>query len=70
MHQRPTAFTDFYFILLLLFFNLAPFWRDVATDETYGTDHKKQFLLACHSKRVSLQYRLKQLSAFWLLSVL
>ena len=43
MHQRPTTFTDFYFILLLLFFNLAPFWRDVATDETYGTDHKKQF---------------------------
>ena len=43
MHQRPTAFTDFYFILLLLFFNLAPFWRDVPTDETYGTDHKKQF---------------------------
>ena len=27
-------------------------------------------LLACHSKRVSLQYRLTQLSAFWLLSLL
>ena len=50
MHQRPTAFTDFYFSLLLFCFYLAPFWRDVATDETYGTDHKKTIFKRLHKR--------------------
>ena len=89
----------FLFHFIIIFFNLAPFWRDVATWNirywSYKTIFKRfepltagclweeyfalwikvvyqklrstlkmESLLASHSKRNSLQYRLKQLSAF------